>query len=172
MIVYFHCMHVIVRASVKTQKGEIQCIKIEYCWFTFYFGTCIYSNLFIWSFTIIIMLRYQHGYLWPSLATPPYRPLLPAGLQSHIPYQHRATVCRFELVVPLLFVHVKGSTGVYRLWSVAIIQLYYLYIYYWVNWNTFSGNRNFISSLWIFSWFFLEKFLRSIFLKTSLCSLK
>ena len=29
---------------------------------------------------IIIMSRYQHGYPWPSLANPPYCPLLPAGL--------------------------------------------------------------------------------------------
>ena len=37
-------------------------------------------------FIIIItfMSCYQHEYLWPSLATPPYRPLLPAGLQDYI----------------------------------------------------------------------------------------
>ena len=34
----------------------------------------------------------------PSLATPPYRSLLPAGPQGYILYQHRAAVWRFELV--------------------------------------------------------------------------
>ena len=43
----------------------------------------------------------------------PYRPLLPAGLQSYIPYRHRAAVCRFELVVLPLLVHVKEYTGVH-----------------------------------------------------------
>ena len=41
---------------------------------------------------IIISSRHQHGYLWLSLATPPYHPLLPAGLQGYIPYRHRAAV--------------------------------------------------------------------------------
>ena len=50
-----------------------------------------------------------------SLATPPYRPLLPAGLQGYISYRHRAVVCRFELVVLPLFVHVKGSTSLMNL---------------------------------------------------------
>ena len=62
---------------------------------------------------IIIMSRCQHGYPWPSLTTPPYQPLLPAGPQGYIPYRHRAAVCRFELVVLPLHVHMKGSTGVH-----------------------------------------------------------
>ena len=66
---------------------------------------------------IIIMPRYQHGYSWPSLAIPPHSPLLPVGLQEYIPYRHWATVCRFELVVLPLLVHVKGSTGVHQLWA-------------------------------------------------------
>ena len=48
-----------------------------------------------------------------SLANPPYRPLLLAGLQGYIPYQHRHAVCRFVLVVLHSLVHVKGSTGVH-----------------------------------------------------------
>ena len=64
---------------------------------------------------IIIMSRYQHGYFWPSLATPTCSPLLLAGPQSYIPYRHRATVCRFEVDVLPLLVHVKGSTGVHHL---------------------------------------------------------
>ena len=47
---------------------------------------------------IIIMSRHQHGYPWTSLATLPYRPSLPEGHQGYIPYLHRASVCRFELV--------------------------------------------------------------------------
>ena len=66
---------------------------------------------------IIIMWRYQHGYIWPSLATPPYRPLLPAGFQGYVPYRHRAAECRFELVVLPLHVHVKVFTGVHHLWA-------------------------------------------------------
>ena len=62
-----------------------------------------------------IMSRHQHGYPWPSLATLPYRSFLPSGLQGHIPYLHRAVVCRFELVVLTLLVHVKRSTGAHHL---------------------------------------------------------
>ena len=51
-----------------------------------------------------------------SLAISPYRPLLPEGLQGYIPYRYWAAVCRFELVVQPLLVHVKGSTGVDNLW--------------------------------------------------------
>ena len=83
--------------------------------FKFYFWS--YSFYAVEFVNIIIMSRYQHGYPWPSLATPPYHPLLPAGLQSYIPCQHRAAVCRFELVVLPLPVHMKGSTGVHHLWA-------------------------------------------------------
>ena len=68
-------------------------------------------------YIIIIMSRYQHGYSWPSLATPPYRPLLPTGPQGYIPYRHRAAICMFELVVLPLHVRLKGSTGVHHLWA-------------------------------------------------------
>ena len=71
----------------------------------------------LFNFIIIIMLRYQHGYPWPSLTTPLCHPLLPAGLQGYILYRHRAAVCKFELVVMPLLVHVKGSTGVHHLWD-------------------------------------------------------
>ena len=47
----------------------------------------------------------QHRYPRLSLATPPYRLSLLAGLQSYIPYPHRAAVCMFELDVLLLFGH-------------------------------------------------------------------
>ena len=58
---------------------------------------------------IIIMSRYQHGYPWSSHATPPYRPLLPAGPQGYTLYRHRAAVCRFELVILPLLVHRSTS---------------------------------------------------------------
>ena len=79
------------------------------------------SGLNLWLFytlviIIIIMSRYQHGYPWPFLATLLYRPLLPAGLQGYIPYQHRTTVCRFELVILPLLVHLTGSIEVCHLW--------------------------------------------------------
>ena len=56
-----------------------------------------YIAIIIIIIIIIIISRYQHGYPWPSLATPPYRPTLPAGLHGYIPYRHRAAVCRSEL---------------------------------------------------------------------------
>ena len=62
-----------------------------------------------------MMLRYQHVYSWPSLATPSNRPSLSADPRGYIPYRHRAVAWRFELDVLLLLVHVKGSTGVHHL---------------------------------------------------------
>ena len=66
---------------------------------------------------IIIILGHQHGYPWPSLATPTYRSSLPAGPPGYTPYPHRATVCRFEQVTLLLLGHLKGSIGVHHLWA-------------------------------------------------------
>ena len=54
------------------------------------------------------MSHHQQGYPKSSLATLLYRLMLPAGLHSYIPYPNRAAVCRFELVVLPLLVHVKG----------------------------------------------------------------
>ena len=72
---------------------------------------CFFNLSVKFIIIIIIMSHYQHGYFWPSLATPPYRPLLLAGPQ----YRHRAAVCKFEQDVLPLLVHVKGSTGVHHL---------------------------------------------------------
>ena len=69
------------------------------------------------EYFIIIMSCRQHGYSWPSLATPPYRSSLPAGPQGYISYPNRAAVCRFELVVLLLFGHMTGSIGEHHLWA-------------------------------------------------------
>ena len=69
----------------------------------------IYINIII----IIIMSRRQRGYPWPSLAISPNHSSPPAGLQGYI----IVAVCKFVLVVPLLHIHMWGSTGVHRLWA-------------------------------------------------------
>ena len=89
-----------------------------------YFNNYSYIVI-IYIYIIIIMSRRLRGYPWPSLAISPYHSLPPAGLQGYIPCPHTAAVCRFVLVVPLLHIHVRGSTGVHRLWDVCI----YIYIY-------------------------------------------
>ena len=66
---------------------------------------------------VIIMSRRQRGYPWPSLAISPYHSSPPAGLQGYILCPHIVAVCRFVLVVPLLHIHMWGSTGVHRLWA-------------------------------------------------------
>ena len=57
---------------------------------------------------IINMSRCQQGSPRLSLATRLYRPLFPGGLQSYVPYRHKAVVFRFQLVVLPLVVHVAG----------------------------------------------------------------
>ena len=95
--------------------SSIELIKFSVC-----LCVCIYIYIYIIRNTcgrriiIIIMSRYQHGYFWLSLATPPYRPLVLAGLQG---YLHRAAVCMFELDVLPLLVPLKGSTGVHHFWA-------------------------------------------------------
>ena len=81
----------------------------------FFLFTC-YVILY-WSelFHFIILSCHQHGYLWPTLSTPPYRSSLPAGPLGYTPYPHRVAVCRFELITLLLLGHVKGSIGVHHL---------------------------------------------------------
>ena len=66
---------------------------------------------------IILMSCRQHGYPWPSLATSPYYSSPLAGLQGYILCPHIAAVCKFELVVLLLFGHMWGvhrSTSLMR----------------------------------------------------------
>ena len=69
------------------------------------------------------MSHYQQEYPWPSLTTTPYRPLLLAGPQGYILYRHKAAVCRFQLVVLPLHVHVKGSTGVHHLCPACLVHV-------------------------------------------------
>ena len=71
----------------------------------------------IFTCIIIIMSRRQRGYPWPSLAISPYHSSPLAGLQGYILCPHIVAVCRFVLVVPLLHIHMWGSTGVHRLWA-------------------------------------------------------
>ena len=113
----------------RTVNPMRMCFTVNSVWHVWHVGCCFASSRNVLSLydqydvldniiiIIIIMSRYQHGYPWPSLATPPYRPLLPVGLQEYIPYLHRAAVCRFELVVLPLLSHVKGSTEVLHLWA-------------------------------------------------------
>ena len=58
------------------------------------------------------------------------RPLLQAGLQDYTSFRHRAAVCRFELVVLPLLVHVKGSTGVHNLWARPYISSSILHVWF------------------------------------------
>ena len=67
----------------------------------------------IYIYIYIIMSCRWHGYLWPPLATSPYRSSPPVGLQGYIPYPHRAAEYMFELVVLLLPGHIWGSIGVH-----------------------------------------------------------
>ena len=53
-------------------------LSIRVCSYIYQFNNvCL-----LYIYLIIIMSRLQHGYPWPSLATHPYCPLLPAGLQG------------------------------------------------------------------------------------------
>ena len=75
--------------------------------------------------TTVEKSKYHHHQVTPSarisltLSRHPFlfRPSLPVDLQGYILDRHRAVVCRFYLVVILLLVHVKGSTGVHHLWA-------------------------------------------------------
>ena len=80
---------------------------------------------------IIILLCHQHGYPWPSLATPPNCSSLLAGPQGFIPYPHRAAVRRLELVSLLLLGHVRGSIE-HHLWaslrfSSSVLHVWFVY---------------------------------------------
>ena len=75
------------------------------------------SHLLVKVKYFIILSCHQHGYPWPSLATPPYRSSLLEGPQGYILYPHWATVCRLELVAILLLGHVRGSIGEHHLWA-------------------------------------------------------
>ena len=85
--------------------------KSDYIHFYSHHNSKIKIGFIIIIIIIIIMSRPQHGYPWPSLATPPYCSSLLAGPQGYIQYPQRAAVCRFELVVLLLLLGVHRSTS-------------------------------------------------------------
>ena len=70
---------------------------IRFDWFGLVLWHINHCRLFnaksCYIYIIIIIVRHQHGYLWPSLATHLYRPSLAAGPQGRVPY--KAVVCRF-----------------------------------------------------------------------------
>ena len=88
-------------------------------------------NLRLSHTIIIIMSCHQHGYPWPSLATPPYCSSLLAGPKGYFPYPDTASVCRFELVVLLLLGHMRGSIGVHYLWARPCFSSSVLHVCWW-----------------------------------------
>ena len=59
----------------------------------------------------------QHGYPWSSLATSPNHSSLLGGLQSYIPYPHKAAACMFELVASMGLCFLKSARAFsYDLW--------------------------------------------------------
>ena len=63
--------------------------SIIYIWSDIHTHTHTHTHIYIIT---IIFSCCPHGYPWPSLATPLYRSLLPAGPQGYAPYPHRAVV--------------------------------------------------------------------------------
>ena len=87
----------------------------------------------------------------PFLATLPYRPLLPAGLLGYIPYQHRAALYRFELVVLSMLVHVKVSAEVHHLWvppyfSSCVLHVWFVWLWYFLWWVVVGRTA---AALWV-----------------------
>ena len=125
MTIYIYvCMYIEKFFEIKRTKYHASKLSFWFIQLSRYFYHTVritkinHFNIYILLYIItIIMLCYQYGYSWPSLATPPYRPLLPADFQGYILYGHRAAVRRFKLDVLPLLVHVKGSAGVHYSWS-------------------------------------------------------
>ena len=77
---------------------------------------CVYIYIYIYNH--IRYHHHHHHYVAPSAQislTFSCQSLL-GGPPGYILYWHRAIVCRFQLVVLSLLVHVRGSTGVCHLW--------------------------------------------------------
>ena len=104
----------------------------------------IYKYIYIYIIYIYIlyiiyiyinnMSHHQHRYPWPSLGTPPYHPLLPAGLQDCIPYRHRAR--RYQ--EPLLWVFRMTQPGIEPMSRAPLaislsVQYIYIYIYIYIH---------------------------------------
>ena len=56
---------------------------------------------------------------------------------GYIPYPHRAAICRFELVVLLLFGHMTGTIGEHHLWARPCFSSNVLHV-----WFIFDSFRN------------------------------
>ena len=73
-----------------------------------YICTYIYICVCKYIYILVYILCHHHhvtlsARIFLTLATPPYRVLLLAGLPGYIQYLYRAAVCMFELdVLPLL----------------------------------------------------------------------
>ena len=105
--------------------------KINICYYSIYMCVCVrllplqililkIKKNVLFSLSIYIYI-YHHGVPLAQISLTPldsrlYRPSLPVCLPCNILYQNRAVVVRFLLVAQPLFVRVKGSTAVHRLW--------------------------------------------------------
>ena len=116
------------------------------------------SQMVLSILIIIIMSCRQHGYPWPPLATSPYRSSLLAGRQIYIPYLHIAAVCRFELVVLLLFGHMRGVHWSTSLMSSSLLLQQCSACLIRLTWIVFvMGGR------WPYSWCFVGCCLQDFF---------
>ena len=93
-LIFLHGIRLNMEAHIKClEKVMLVCTKMvtaerpDICWkdsdplHTSERTLCWLSENF--CIIIIIMSRYQHGYSWSSLSTPPYRPLLSADPQGY-----------------------------------------------------------------------------------------
>ena len=79
-----HIWHIVSEVSVTLHGLAKNFTTLIMCMNT---HTHIYIYIYIIILIIIIIMSCrQHGYPWPSLATPPYRSSLLAGLQGYIPW--------------------------------------------------------------------------------------
>ena len=94
----------------------------------------------------------------PDPLPPPYHLSLPAGLLDHIQYQHRAAVCRFQLVILPLLVYVKGSTWCLSLMSPSRLLQQCPACLVFLTWIVFvMGDK------WLYSWCFVGCCLQDLF---------
>ena len=87
---------ILIELNIKKTNFNLEKNSIFY-----YFSIYWLVNCYHYQSSSSSSCRHQFGYPWLSLAIPACRPSLPVGPQGYIPYLHRATVCRFELVTLL-----------------------------------------------------------------------
>ena len=107
------------REEWRERVRDIRATSAIWWWWWWWFDSCRgeIDSFLPQDAIIIIMSCCKHRYPWPSLATPPYRSSLLADPLGYIPYLHRAAVCKFKLVILLLFGHMTGSIGEHHLWA-------------------------------------------------------